>query len=107
MVELKRMLHGLGLWGAGLERFPDDLTFDVDRDLSRTDPEAFQEALTAYRERSKAYSEKFGIFDAAVIEAVDNFRKQHGLDYVGNPLGLVDERFVAALKREYYSRQDR
>lgn len=106
VVELKRMLHGLGFWGAELEVFPEDPEFDVARSLSRTDPEAFQEGLAAYRERAQKFSDEFGNFDAPVIEAVDDFRKQYGLDHVGNPPGFVDDRFVKALKREYYSRDD-
>ena len=106
VVELKRMLHGLGLWGADLEVFPEEPKFNVDRGLSRTDPEAFQAGLAAYRALSEDLSEKFGYFDASVVEAVDKFRKQHGLDYTGNPPGLVDERFVQAVKREYYARSN-
>jgi len=29
---------------------------------------------------------------------VDRFREEHDLTYSGNPPGLVDERFVAALR---------
>ncbi|HYH44462.1 MAG TPA: hypothetical protein VEG34_02160 [Thermoanaerobaculia bacterium] len=41
---------------------------------------------------------EFGLFDAAAVEAVDAFRKDHGLAFEGNPRGLVDERLVEALR---------
>ena len=49
-------------------------------------------------------SRAFGLYDAAAMDAVDAFRKDHGLAFEGNPRGLVDERFVQALRAAWASR---
>ncbi len=102
VVELKRMLHALGYWRPDLEAFPEPPEFEVDRDLSRSDPEAFQKAVQDYRETAREYDEAYALFDAEAVAAVDAFREDHGLDYPGNARGLVDRRLVDALRQAYY-----
>ncbi|HVR42905.1 MAG TPA: DUF1028 domain-containing protein [Thermoanaerobaculia bacterium] len=104
VIELKRMLHALGYWEKDLPEFPNAPDFDADRSLMRSDPEKFQAQLDTYRTKARDYEERFAPYDAAVIDAVDRFREDHGLDYEGNPAGLVDERLVAALRKAYYSK---
>ena len=103
VVELKRMLHALGYWRSELEIFPAAPEFDVDRDLMRADPEAFEAKLDEFRKLAGAFDEAFGTYDGEAMDAVDAFRTEHDLDYSGNPRGLVDARFVAALKSAYYA----
>lgn len=102
VVELKRMLHRLGYWRPELEAFPDEPPFDVDRGLMRSDPEKFRQLVAAYRTKAEAFEAAYSIFDEEAIEAVDAFRKANGLDYQGNPRGLVDARLVAALRSAYH-----
>ena len=75
VLELKRMLHALGYWRKELAPFP-----------AKPD-----DALLLY--------------DEEAIAAVDQFRKDHGLQHEGNPRGLVDERFVTLLREKYYARK--
>ena len=105
VVELKRMLHALGYWRPDLAKFPDAPKFEVDRSLMRTDPKKFQEEIAAYSKRAREFDERFATYDAEAIEAVDRFRKEHALQYEGNARGLVDERFVAALRERYFAKQ--
>ncbi|MCH7664555.1 MAG: DUF1028 domain-containing protein [Acidobacteria bacterium] len=104
VVELKRMLHALGYWCQEFEEFPTAPEFDADRGLMRTDPDAFQVKIDEYRKLARAFDDAYGIYDGEAMDAVDAFRAQHELDYSGNARGLVDARFVAALKDAYYTR---
>jgi hypothetical protein len=47
---------------------------------------------------------EFALYDAAAMDAVDAFRKDHNLVFEGNPRGLVDERLVEALREAYQRR---
>ena len=47
------------------------------------------------------FNRHYGQFDAETIVAVDKFRADKKLAYMGNPPGLVDERFVSALRAAY------
>ena len=71
VVELKRMLHALGYWRPSLETFP------------AGNPAEFRQ------------------YDEEAIAAVDKFRADKKLNYRGNPPGLVDARFVEALRAAY------
>jgi uncharacterized Ntn-hydrolase superfamily protein len=102
VVELKRMLHALGYWRKELKEFPEPPKFDVDRGLMRSDPKKFQEEIDAFSKRSREYDDKFAVYDAEAMDAVDAFRKDHALQFDGNARGLVDERLVAALREKYY-----
>jgi uncharacterized Ntn-hydrolase superfamily protein len=76
VVDLKRMLHALGLYREGAETLP-----------------------------SPRVDESVAMFDAEAVEAVEAFRKEAGLpvaaDGLGFPRGLVDAAFVAALRSRF------
>jgi uncharacterized Ntn-hydrolase superfamily protein/2-keto-3-deoxy-L-rhamnonate aldolase RhmA len=73
VIELKRMLHALGLWRPTLAAFPEP-----------------------------APAREYGVFDDETIAAVDKFRTDNAMNYQGNPPGLVDARFVDALRAAYF-----
>jgi uncharacterized Ntn-hydrolase superfamily protein len=77
VIELKRMLHALGYWRPELASFPEGQ--QAQRDLARYDDEA--------------------------IAAVDKFRADKSLTYQGNPPGLVDDRFIEALRAAYLAKR--
>ncbi len=104
VVELKSLLHGLGYWRPDLETFPEAPEFEVDRDLSKSDPAAFSAALDAYRDQARAYNDAWAVYDGEAMDAVDGYREEHGLEYTGNPRGLVDAALVEALKEAAHSR---
>lgn len=105
VVELKRMLHALGFWGKDLTVFPDPPAFNVDRSLMKTDPKRYQQLFEEYRKKAREYDDRFSHYDEAAVEAVDAFRKAHGLDYEGNPPGLVDERLVRTLREQFFRKK--
>jgi uncharacterized Ntn-hydrolase superfamily protein len=76
VVELKRMLHALGFWRPELPTFP-----------------------------ANASTREYGLFDDEAIAAVDKFREANGMIYQGNPAGLVDARFVDALRVAYFAKR--
>ena len=98
VVELKRLLHELGYWRPELDNLPEPPEFDVPRDLSRTDPAAFQQRIEEFGKAARAFDDRWALYDAEAIAAVDAFRKDHGLDHPGNPAGLVDRALVDALR---------
>ncbi|MGZ5432432.1 MAG: DUF1028 domain-containing protein [Thermoanaerobaculia bacterium] len=102
VVELKRMLHTLGYWRKEMKEFPEPPRFDGDRSLMRTDPKKFQELVDAYSKQAREYDERFALYDEETMAAVEQFRKENGLAFEGSARGLVDERFVAALRAKYY-----
>lgn len=104
VVELKRMLHALGYWRKDLADFPKEPVARVDPGLQRTDPERYQKQLDERRLAIESYMKELALYDAAAMDAVDAFRKDHGLAFEGNPRGLVDERFVQALREAYQQR---
>jgi uncharacterized Ntn-hydrolase superfamily protein len=86
VVELKRMLHALGYWRPSLAAFPD------------APPNSNKQA-------SAEFNREFAVFDDETIAAVDKFRADQKLNYQGNPPGLVDQRFVDALKAAYLAKR--
>ena len=104
VIELKRMLHALGHWRPELDGLPDPPEFDVPRDLSRTDPAAFQQGIDEYREQAREFADSWSLYDVETVAAVDAFREAHGLDHPGNPAGLVDRALVDALRAAYHAR---
>lgn len=105
VVELKRLLHAVGYWRPDLEQFPPEPIIRVDPALQRSAPETYQKSVEEQRRNQEAFLQDYGYYDATAIEAVDRFRKDHGLAYEGNPRGLVDERFVQALRAEVAKRR--
>lgn len=104
VVELKRMLHALGYWRKDLAAFPPEPVVRADPSLQRSDPERYQKQLDERRQAFESYMKEFALYDAAAMDAVDAFRKDHGLVFEGNPRGLVDERLVQALRAAYQQR---
>jgi uncharacterized Ntn-hydrolase superfamily protein len=100
VVELKRLLHQLGFWGAELEEFPEPPELDWDPALLRADPKRLRALFEEHSKKEEAYTARWGEFDAATIAAVDAYREARGLDFQGVPPGLVDRRLVERLRRE-------
>ncbi|MEO1369847.1 MAG: hypothetical protein AAFX50_21905, partial [Acidobacteriota bacterium] len=97
VVELKEKLHALGYWRPDGDGVPSPPAWDVAPDLRSSDPDAFEKAVADFRARQAAYRSEHATFDAEVRDAVDAFRTAEGLDYAGNPRGLVDRRFLERL----------
>jgi uncharacterized Ntn-hydrolase superfamily protein len=107
VVELKRMLHALGYFRPSLTTFPDappSTNTPTMQELRRTNPAEYDKLMAESRRVSGDYSREFAQFDAEAIAAVDKFRTDRKLDYQGNPAGLVDERFVQALRAAYHEK---
>lgn len=102
VIELKRMLHALGYWRKDLREFPKEPVVPVDQALLRSDPERYQKQLDERRQALDSYTKDLANYDPTAMDAVDAFRKDHGLIFEGNPRGLVDERFVEALRAAYH-----
>lgn len=100
VVELKRLLHELGFWGNDLEEFPEAPKLDWDPAMLRTDPKRLRALFDEQSKKEEEYTARWGELDAATVVAVDAFRKARGLDFQGNPPGLVDRRLVERLRRE-------
>jgi uncharacterized Ntn-hydrolase superfamily protein len=108
VVELKRMLHALGYWRPALASFPEAppaINSERMRVLQKADPAQYDKTVVDYRGLSADYDRDYGTFDAETIAAVDKFREDHGLGYQGNPAGLVDERFVTALRTAFFEKR--
>lgn len=108
VVELKRMLHALGYWRPSLSAFPEAPVVPNTRDmqaLRRSDPAKFDQMQASARRSAADYNREFAGFDAEAVAAVDAFRRDRKLAYAGNPPGLVDERFVTALRAAYVERK--
>jgi hypothetical protein len=104
VVELKRMLHAVGAWRPSLAAFPEPPKAPNAREMQElraSNPAQADKAQAEARAAAAAYARDFAQFDAETIAAVDAFRKDKKLNYAGNPPGLVDERFVAALRAAY------
>lgn len=108
VIELKRMLHALGYWRPELGAFPEPpapVNTAANQALRRSDPDAYDRLMAEFRRASAEYARAYGDYDAEAIAAVDRFRADRGLDYPGNPAGLVDARFVDALRAAYFARK--
>ncbi len=104
MVELKRMLQKLGYFRVDGPAIPEAPEFDIEPELMQTDPERFKALLGAFREKSAAFSDAYGVYDVEAMDAVDAFRKDRKLDRSGQARGLVDAALVEELRKLYYSR---
>lgn len=107
VIELKRMLHTLGYWRPTLAAFPEPPVNNAQRnqELRKTNPEQFAKLQDEARSKSAAYTREHAGYDAEAVAAVDKFRADHKLVYAGNPPGLVDARFVDALKAAYLAKK--
>ena len=107
VLELKRMLHLLGYWRADLTVFPEAPTPTGARvqELRKTNPAEADKLQADTRRAIAEYNGAYAGFDADTITAVDRFRTDKGLDYQGNQPGLVDARFVDALRAAYMQKK--
>jgi uncharacterized Ntn-hydrolase superfamily protein len=108
VVELKRMLHGLGYWRPALAAFPDEPPSTSTRrmqELRLSDPAQYDKLMADSRRAAGDYAREYAQYDEETIAAVDKFRKDHALDYQGNAAGLVDARLVEALRAAYFEKK--
>lgn len=108
VIELKRMLHAVGYFRPSLAAFPDpppSMNTPKMRDLQKANPAEYDKLLTDSRQKTAAFNREYGAFDDETIAAVDKFRKDKSLDYQGNAPGLVDARFVDALRAAYIEKR--
>ena len=64
-----------------------------------------EKALAEAKQSSAAYTREYATFDDETIAAVDKFRADKKLNYQGNAPGLVDQRFVDAVKAAYLEKR--
>lgn len=108
VVELKRMLHALGYWRPTLAAFPaapPGANSPKMQELRKSNPAAYEKTLAEVKQASASYTREYAVFDDETIAAVDKFRAGKSLNYQGNPPGLVDQRFVDALKAAYLEKR--
>jgi uncharacterized Ntn-hydrolase superfamily protein len=108
VIELKRMLHTLGYWRSALAAFPDapaSTNTPTMLELQKSEPARYDEAIAESRRQSADYTRDYAQYDEETIAAVDKFRKARGLDYQGNPAGLVDARMIEALRAAYFEKK--
>jgi len=108
VIELKRMLHAVGYWRPSLAAFPDappSTNTPKMQELRKTDPAQYDKAIAESRRQSADYTRDYAQYDEEAIAAVDRFRKDRGLDYQGNPAGLVDGRMIEALRAAYVEKK--
>jgi uncharacterized Ntn-hydrolase superfamily protein len=108
VIELKRMLHGVGYWRPSLTAFPDpppSINTPKLVALRKTDAAQYEKIAAESRKANADYAREFGLFDEEAIAAVDKFRADRNLNYQGNPPGLVDARLVDALRAAYLAKK--
>jgi uncharacterized Ntn-hydrolase superfamily protein len=108
VIELKRMLHTLGYWRPTLAAFPDPppgANSPKMQELRKTNPAAYEKVLAEAKQNNAGYQREYALYDDEAIAAVDKFRADNQLSYRGNPPGLVDQRFVDALKAAYLDKR--
>lgn len=108
VIELKRMLHALGYWRPSLAAFPDappSTNTPKMRELQKANPAQYDKIVGDARKTAADYAREYGAYDAEAIAAVDKFRSDHALDYQGDAAGLVDARFVDALRSAYFDKR--
>ena len=108
VIELKRMLHTVGYWQPTLATFPDappSTNTEKMRVLQQTDRAKYDANIAESRKLTADYTRDYATFDAETIAAVDKFREDNNLNYQGNPPGLVDDRFIAALRSAYFAKK--
>ena len=108
VIELKRMLHTAGYWRPTLATFPEappSTNTEKMRAMQKADPAQYEKAIAENRRLTADYTRDYATFDAETIAAVDKFREDNNLNYQGNPPGLVDDRFVTALRSAYFAKK--
>jgi uncharacterized Ntn-hydrolase superfamily protein len=108
VIELKRMLHALGYWRPSLASFPDappNANSPQMQELRRSNPAAYEKALAEAKQSGASYTRDYATFDDETIAAVDKFRADNKLNYAGNAPGLVDKRFIDALRAAYFAKR--
>jgi uncharacterized Ntn-hydrolase superfamily protein len=108
VIELKRMLHTVGYWRPTLASFPEapsSITTPKMRELQRSDPAQYDKLVAEARRATQEFNKLYSQYDAETMAAVDKFREEKGLNYQGNPTGLVDARFVDALRAAYIEKK--
>jgi hypothetical protein len=108
VVELKRMLHALGYWRPTLAKFPDppaNVGNQKIAELRKTDPAAADKLQAESRRQQQEFTREYALYDEEAMSAVDKFRADKGLNYQGNPVGLVDARLVDALRAAYFAKR--
>jgi uncharacterized Ntn-hydrolase superfamily protein len=107
VLELKRRLHALGYWRPSLAAFPEPPASTNTERLSKlreTNRAEFDRLTAESRKASADYTRDYALYDAEAMAAVEKFRADHGLDYQGDAVGLVDARFVDALRVAFVAR---
>jgi uncharacterized Ntn-hydrolase superfamily protein len=108
VVELKRMLHVLGYWRPSLSAFPAvpaTVSNQKIAELRKTDPAAADKLQAESRRLQQEFTRDYAMYDEEAMVAVDKFRADHALNYQGNPVGLVDARFIDALRAAYIAKR--
>ena len=108
VVELKRLLHGIGYWRPSLAAFPEappSINTPQMQELRRTNPAEYDKRAADSRKASADYTRDYATFDEETIAAVDKFRKDRNLDYQGDAPGLVDARLIDALRSAYFEKR--
>jgi uncharacterized Ntn-hydrolase superfamily protein len=108
VIELKRLLHALGYFRPSLAAFPDpppSTNTPKMRELQKTDSAQYDKLMAESRRAAADYVREYSQFDAETIAAVDRFRADRGLNYQGNPAGLVDARLIEALRAAYIDKK--
>src|SRR5437899_9451913 len=108
VIELKRMLHAVGVWRPALVAFPDptpSINTPKMQELQKTDRAQYDKLVADARAQQAAYTKDYAKYDDEAIGAVDKFRKDHQLDYQGNAPGLVDARLLDALRTAYIEKK--
>jgi uncharacterized Ntn-hydrolase superfamily protein len=108
VIEMKRMLHGIGYWRPSPAAFPDPpppTNTPKMVELQKTDRAQFDRLAAEARAQQAAYTRDYGTFDDEAIAAVDKFRADKSLNYQGDAPGLVDARFIDALRAAYFEKK--
>ncbi|HEY7288806.1 MAG TPA: DUF1028 domain-containing protein [Vicinamibacterales bacterium] len=108
VIELKRMLHTLGYWRPTLAAFPDappSTNTPKMLELQKTDRAQYDKIVADSRRAIADYNRQYGLYDEETITAVDKFRSERGMNYQGDAPGLVDARFIEALRSAYLQKK--
>ncbi|MBA3270219.1 MAG: DUF1028 domain-containing protein [Acidobacteria bacterium] len=109
VVDLKRMLHALGYWRPALAAFPEAPQGGNNNqrlaELRKSDPAAADKLQAESRRIAQEYQREYAVYDDEAMASVDKFRADKGLNYQGNPVGLVDERVIDALRAAYLTKR--